>query len=161
MFEAYKEDNLKSVTVFNLPYSAFLARKAILSRGLIYDVHVHTGDFLKDELPTGFDSILYSRVLCDWDPKVCLMQFQKARRALVKGGKLIINECFFEGNRDFSIAWEFRNIAYDDFGRAIYKPLEVYRKLLSHAGFKIIKVSSMIDDAFYSVVEAVVLDDTI
>jgi hypothetical protein len=92
MFEIYKDDELKKVTVFNLPNSAFLARKAIAAKGLKYDVSVHEGDFLIDELPTGFDRILYSRVLCDWSPEVCLMQFQKANRALLPGGKLIINE---------------------------------------------------------------------
>jgi hypothetical protein len=45
-----------------------------------------------------------------------------------------------EGNLEFSISWEYRYIFYDTFGRAMYKPLEVYRKLLSDAGFEIIKV---------------------
>jgi hypothetical protein len=84
------------------------------------------------------------------------MQFQKARRALVPGGKLIINEGFLEGNLEFSISWEYRYIFYDTFGRAMYKPLDVYRSLLREAGFEIIKVSPMTEDAFYSVIEAVV-----
>jgi acetylserotonin N-methyltransferase len=123
-----------------LPNSAFIARKAIAAKGLEHDVTVHEGDFLVDELPTGFDRILYSRVLCDWSPEVCMMQFQKARRALAPGGKLIINEGFLEGNLELSISWEYRYIFYDTFGRAMYKPLEVYRKLLSEAGFVVIKV---------------------
>jgi hypothetical protein len=85
------------------------------------------------------------------------MQFQKSRRALAPGGKLIINEGFLEGNLEFSISWEYRYIFYDTFGRAMYKPLDVYRKLLAEAGFEIIKVSPMTDDAFYSVIEAVVV----
>lgn len=124
---------------------------------MIYDVQVHQGDFLRDELPTGFDRILYSRVLCDWSPDVCLMQFQKVRRALVPGGKIIINEVLLEGNVDFCITWEFGHIFTDTYGRALFKPLEVYRKLLREAGFEITKISPMIDDAFYSVIEAVVL----
>jgi len=83
--------------------------------------------------------------------------FEKSRRALVPGGKLVINEAFVEGNLDYSISWEFRYIFYDTFGRAMFKPLDVYRKLLNDAGFKIAKVYPMLDDAFYSVIEAVAI----
>ena len=82
------------------------------------------------------------------------MLFHKVRRALAPGGKLIINEAFFEGNEDYCTSWEFRYIFYDSFGRELFKPLEYYRTLLAQAGFKIVRVSPMIDDAFYSVVEA-------
>ena len=77
---------------------------------------VHQGDFLKEELPGGFDRVLFSRVLTDWTPKVCLMLFEKARRALAPDGRLVINEAFVEGNLDYAIAWEFRYIFYDTFG---------------------------------------------
>ena len=123
-------------------------------KGLPHRVTVHEGDFLQEELPGGFDRILFSRVLTDWTPNVCLMLFEKARRALAPGGRLVINEAFVDGNLDYSIAWEFRYIFYDTFGRAMFKPLAVYQRLLADAGFEIIKVSPMLDDAFYSVVEA-------
>jgi hypothetical protein len=157
IYEAYNEKNLTNVTVFNLKNSAILARKAITRMGMIYDVKVHEGDFLRDELPTGFDRILFSRVLCDWPPDVCLKLFQKSKRALFQGGKIVINEALLDGNIDLGITWELRNLFCDTKGRALWKPLEVYRNLLREAGFEIINVSPMIDDAFYSVVEAVVV----
>jgi hypothetical protein len=125
--------------------------------GMIYDVKVLEGDFLRYELPTGFDRILYSRVLCDWPPDICLMLFHKSKRALFQGGKIVINEALLDGNIDLCIAWEFRHIFCDTYGRALFKPLEVYSYLLREAGFEISKVSPMIDDAFYSVIEAVVI----
>ncbi len=142
------------VTVFNLPASAHIARRVIATKGCAHRVTVHEGDFLQEELPGGFDRVLFSRVLTDWTPNVCLMLFEKARRALAPGGRLVINEAFVDGNLDYSIAWEFRYIFYDTFGRAMFKPLAVYQRLLADAGFEIIKVSPMLDDAFYSVVEA-------
>jgi hypothetical protein len=39
----------------------------------------------------------------------------------------------------------------------MFKPLDVYRKLLNDAGFKIAKVYPMLDDAFYSVIEAIAI----
>jgi predicted O-methyltransferase YrrM len=142
------------VTVFNLPASAHIARRIIAAKGCADRVTVHEGDFLNEELPGGFDRVLFSRVLTDWTPNVCLMLFEKARRALTPDGRLVINEAFVDGNLDYSIAWEFRYIFYDTFGRAMFKPLAVYERLLADAGFEIVKISPMLDDAFYSVVEA-------
>ena len=69
------------VTVFNLPASAFLARQNIAARGCGDRVKVYEGDFLKDELPRGYDRVMFSRVLTDWTPNVCQMLFEKSRRA--------------------------------------------------------------------------------
>jgi predicted O-methyltransferase YrrM len=142
------------VTVFNLPASAALARRTIVERRFAPRVTVHEGNFLEDELPGGFDRVLFSRVLTDWAPSVCRMLFEKSRRALAPGGVLVINEALVDGNLDYTIAWEFRYIFYDTFGRAMFKPLGVYQQLLADAGFAITKVSPMLDDAFYSVIEA-------
>ena len=88
---------------------------------------------------------------------MCRMLFEKARRALVRNGRLVINEALVEGNLDYTIAWEFRYIFYDTFGRALFKPLSMYQQLLEETGFQIVKVSPMLDDAFYSVIEAILL----
>ena len=98
---------------------------------------------------------MFSRVLTDWTPNVCQMLFEKSRRALSKGGQLIINEALVDGNLDYSLSWEFRYIFYDTFGRAMFKPFAVYQELLAHAGFEVIRVAPMLDDAFYNVIQAV------
>lgn len=142
------------VTVFNLPASAYLARRNISDRNAQGRVRVQEGDFLKDELPAGYDRILFSRVLTDWAPEVCRMLFDKAARALEPGGRLIINEAFVDGNLDYAVSWEFRYLFYDTFGRALFKPLSVYEELLEAAGFRIAAYSPMRDSAFYSVIQA-------
>lgn len=142
------------VTVFNLPASAALARQNIASRGCTERVQVHAGDFLHEELPGGFDRVMFSRVLTDWTPHVCRQLLEKARRALLPGGKLIINEALVDGNEDYALSWEFRYLFYDSFGRAMFKPLRVYEELLRQAGFEPTRVSPMIDEAFYHVIEA-------
>jgi len=143
------------VTVFNLPDSAYLARQFIAEWKCGDRMAVHEGDFLKDELPTGFDGVLLSRVVTDYTPKTCLMLFEKAHRALEGNGRLIINEALVDGNNDYAISWEFRYLFYDTFGRAAFKSLAVYQSLLEDAGFDVVDVSPMLDDAFYSVIQAV------
>lgn len=145
-------------TVFNLPASAYIARRIIHERSCSDRVDVCEGDFNTDEFPEGYDAIMFSRVLTDWSPAVCKMLFEKVRRALVPGGKLVINEAFVEGNMDYAISWEFRYVHYDTFGRRLFKEFAVYQGLLEEVGFEITKVTPMTDHAFYSVVEAVPVD---
>lgn len=145
------------VTVFNLPVSAELARTHIAERHMNDRVHVHEGDFFKDEFPTGFDHVLFNRTLADWQPTVCKMLFDQVRRSMAPGAKLVINEAMLEGNTDFTLAWEFRYIFYDSYGRALFKPLSVYQQLLEDAGFRITHVTPMRNEAFYSVIEAEVM----
>jgi predicted O-methyltransferase YrrM len=154
LFQAYKDDGF-TATVFNLPASASLAIRNIQANGLTdKQVNVCTGDFLQDELPQGYDRVMFSRVMTDWTPDVVRSLMLKAKRALSPGGRLVINEFMLEGNADACVAWEFRYIFYDSFGRFLFKPLELYLGLLEETGFKVVNVSPMLDDAFYSVIEA-------
>ncbi len=143
------------VTVFNLPASAYIARRIIGEKGMADRVDVHEGDFLKEELPGPFDRVMFSRVLTDWAPDVCRDVLGKAARALAPGGRVVINEALLEGNRDYALSWEFRYIFYDTFGRFVYKSLPFYESILRDAGLKIDRVTPMTDNAFYSVIEAV------
>ena len=142
------------VTVFNLAASACIARRTIAGHEKAQAVTVHEGNFLKDELPAGFDRVLFSRVLTDWAPDVCVMLLEKARRALADGGRVVIVEALVDGNLDCAISWEFRYVFYDSFGRAVFKPLRVYCELLADAGLEVVRVTPMTDDTFYSVIEA-------
>lgn len=153
-----KASTIPCVTVFNLPASAEIAQRRIVAEDEEEHINVVTGDFFKDEFPGGYDRVLFSRVLTDWTPKVCKMLLEKARRALAPGGRLVINEAFAEGNQDYFIAWEFRYIYYDTFGRVLFKPIEIYESLLKETGFRIVSVSPMLDNAFYSVLVAEAVD---
>lgn len=148
------------VTVFNLPNSAELAIENIKRNNLEEYVSVHIGDFLKDELPLGFDRVMYSRVLTDWTPNICKILLQKAKNSLNPNGKIVINEAFNEGNWDYATAWEMRYVYYDTFGRYLFKPVETYKLLFQEIGCKVVEYHPMLDSAFYSVLVAGV-DDTI
>lgn len=146
------------VTVFNLPASAYIARRVIGEKNKMDKVSVYEGDFLNEELPKGYDRVMYSRVLTDWTPEVCTMLLEKAKKSLNPGGKVVINEALLDGNTEYSIAWEFRYIFYDTFGRNMYKTLDHYETILEKAGLKIDNVTPMIDNAFYNVIESVPIE---
>jgi SAM-dependent methyltransferase len=142
------------VTVFNLPASADLARARIAREKLESRVSVVEGNFLEDGLPKGFDRVVFSRVLADWDPAVCQMLLTKAHASLNPGGSVVISEPFDDTNRDLAICWEFRYTFYDDFGVQTYKSIAQYRAMLKNAGFSEMKVIDRIDDTLYGVLTA-------
>lgn len=126
------------VTVFNLPAAATLCRRTIGDAGLSHRVHVIDGDFRTDAFPTGFELVMFSRVMADWSPAVCRMLMQKAHAALAPGGHLLIAEPLRDENPDLAIAWEHSYLPYDDFGANVYKKRATYQQLLAETGFRVI-----------------------
>lgn len=152
------------VSVFNLPNSAQLARDNIRLHSCPANndcVCVIEGDFVKDHsLPAGHDCIMFSRVLADWSPEDSGMMLKKARDALISGpkrggkGRLIISEPLMEGNRNLCLAWEYRYIFSDNFGKSCYKSINTYVDILTKLGFSIRNITPMTDDNFYTVIVA-------
>ncbi len=143
------------ITVFNLPYSAYLARGKITREGLADRITVVEGDFLSEKpLPSGFDLVLWSRVFTDWPVEVVQKMMEKTRNSLIPGGRIVICEPLLEGNEDFVTAWEFRYIFYDDFGVAAFKTRSVYEQLLTQVGFELSGFSDADEESFYSVILA-------
>jgi len=144
-----------NITVFNLPYSAYLAHRKITQEGLTDRITIVEGDFLSEEpLPGGFELVLWSRVFSDWPVEVVQKLLKKTYEALIPGGQVVISEPLLDGNEDFVIGWEFRYIFYDDFGVAVYKTRATYEQLLAEAGFELSSFSDMDNESFYGVIIA-------
>lgn len=145
------------VTVFNLPAAATLGRRTVAASGLEGRVHIHSGDFRIDTFPTGFELVMFSRVMADWSPDVCRMLMQKAHAALEPKGLLLIAEPLRDDNPDLAIVWEQSYLPYDDFGASVYKPIAIYEKLLSETGFRLLQSHGR-DDTIHSVLVAQRID---
>jgi SAM-dependent methyltransferase len=125
------------ITVYNLPHSAELARKKIASSERTEQVNVYEGDFLKDKtFPTGYDYILFCRVLWDWSLATDRKLLQMAYDALPPGGHVAICEAFRETYQDFALGEEYRYILWNDVEVALFKTTDEYISLLTEIGFK-------------------------
>lgn len=76
-----------------------IARKGIAKRGLADRVDVIAGDMFEAELPGGFDVVLLSNVLHDWEDPVAEALLAKAARALPSGGMLLLHDAFLDANK--------------------------------------------------------------
>ncbi|WP_197284918.1 methyltransferase [Sciscionella sediminilitoris] len=80
-------------TVFDLPHVCRIAEGKAAEAGLNLRVGTVAGDFLNDEaLPDGYDVLLLSMILHDWDEETGRALLGKCRKALVPGGTIIISE---------------------------------------------------------------------
>lgn len=81
-----------SATVFNLPWSESLIRATADGHQVADQLTAHRGDFLHDELPTGFDVVVFARMLSDWPDDVVARLLQMARKSLLTGGRIVAVE---------------------------------------------------------------------
>jgi SAM-dependent methyltransferase len=86
-------------TVYERPPVDAIARRSIAKRECTDRVSVLAGDMFEGELPGGFDVILLSNVLHDWDDPVAKALLAKAARALSPGGLLLVHDAFLDADK--------------------------------------------------------------
>ena len=81
-------------TVFDLPMPIEIARENIAKNGLTGRVDTLAGNFLKDEIGTGYDFIWISQILHSHDEEQSRFIIAKAVAALAPGGTLAIQDFY-------------------------------------------------------------------
>lgn len=126
-------------TVYNVPLAAELARNTIEAKGLNGKVAVLEGNFIdEDSFPSGYDLILFSRVLFDWDESLCRKLLRMAYQALPEKGMVAVCEFFKDEADPACLVAEYRYIFFDAFAVDIMKTPEEYHAMLKEIGFTII-----------------------
>jgi 3-hydroxy-5-methyl-1-naphthoate 3-O-methyltransferase len=126
-----------SGTVFDLERICPIAEKKILEAGLEEVIDTHAGDFRTDEcLPGGYDVILLSSILHDWDEATGRSLLRKCWQALEPGGVLLICELLLNPERSGppTAALMGLNMIVQTVGGRNYSESE-YLEWLAQAGF--------------------------
>jgi 16S rRNA G1207 methylase RsmC len=130
-------------TVYNLPSAVEIALENIVSQNLNQHVSVFAGDFIEEEaLPSGFDLIVFTRVLFDWNKVVCEKLLRMAYEALPEEGMIVICELFKDDYKDVCLTCEYRYLFIDSLDAHVMKYYHEYHELLQKIGFKLIKKQS-------------------
>ena len=150
--ELWRDFPQLNITVFNLPTPVDMLRETAARLGASDRVLGVPGDFRYDDLPVGYDMVMFSRVLADWPPELCRALLQKAHRSLQPGGRLVICEPLADQNPDLALSWEHSYLPYDDFGLNVYKPLSLYQKMLAETGFTVTAIHPRDDNTIHCVI---------
>jgi len=81
-----------TATVYDLPSTRCFAEKTIASFGLSDRITFLDGDFISDDVPTGFDAAWLSHILHGEGPEGCAVILKRAVAALEPGGVLMVQE---------------------------------------------------------------------
>ncbi len=89
-----------TATVYDLPTTRRFAEKTIASFGLSDRITFQEGDFIGDDVPTGFDVAWLSHILHGEGPEGCAVTLQRAVAALEPGGMLMVQEFILDDNME-------------------------------------------------------------
>ncbi|GAA2693216.1 methyltransferase [Streptomyces lunalinharesii] len=131
-----------SATVLDLPPVCELARQKISEAQLEGIVDARPGDFHHDPaLPAGYDAIVLSMILHDWDEDANRVLLRKCRAALPSGGVVLICELLLNDERTGppTAALMGMNMLIETEGGKNYSGAE-YRTWLLDAGFTRVEV---------------------
>jgi 2-polyprenyl-3-methyl-5-hydroxy-6-metoxy-1,4-benzoquinol methylase len=127
-----------SVTLFDMPQTIKIA-KEIIKGSKVKGIDFIEGDFISDDIGSGYDLIFISQVLHAFSEDDCFNIIRKAKEALNPKGRVVIQEFYIEKNRTsppqsalFSV-----NMLVNTQGRC-YAPSEM-KQWLAKAGLKNIR----------------------
>ncbi|MEJ5169522.1 MAG: methyltransferase, partial [Fimbriimonadales bacterium] len=137
-------------TLFDLPEVIPMARRRLEQEGLLDRVTLVAGDLHTDRLPEGHDLVLLSAIIHMNDPRQNLELFQKCRRALVPGGRLVVRDHLMSEDRTSprSGALFAVNMLVGTAGGRTYSLSEL-TALLTEAGFeppRVLEATGTMDD---------------
>jgi ubiquinone/menaquinone biosynthesis C-methylase UbiE len=124
------------VDVYNLPEVSPLVAEKIERCNGGDRLNFVGGDFLQETLPTGYDVILFVRVLHDWPAHITRELLTKAYNALAPNGKIVICEEFRTSERlAIQFFWNYFLIGVDSCVSRL-REIEFYHRCLSEIGFE-------------------------
>jgi len=138
------------VTLFDRPVTIPIARKVIAAEG-VEGIHFIEGDFVKDDIGSGYDLILASQIChCIGESENRLL-VSKCRNALNESGRLVIQEFILDRDHTTPLSgalFSVNMLVSNDNGRA-YSPEEMSTWLID-AGFSDIRMIHRADTVLIS-----------
>jgi cyclopropane fatty-acyl-phospholipid synthase-like methyltransferase len=86
-------------TVFDLPQPIEIAKENIRRHGLIDRVNTRAGNFLKDDIGSGYDFVWISQILHSHTEEQCRLIIDKSAAALNPGGQLVLQDFLLNDDR--------------------------------------------------------------
>lgn len=131
-----------SATVYDLPFVTEIAQLKIAEAGLSKRITTRSGDFFADpSYPSGYDVILLSMIMHDWNEKEDREILHKCHEALAPGGAVVVSELLVNDEKTgpAPAALMSLNMLIETVGGRNYTAAEL-RSWLSDIGYRDIRV---------------------
>ena len=138
------------VTLFDQPVTIPLARKIIASEG-VAEINFMEGDFVKDDIGSGYDLILASQICHCISESENQALMHKCRNALNAGGRLVIQEFILDKDHTTPLSgalFSVNMLVSNEGGRAY--SLDEISTWLTKAGFSDIQIIDQSDTVLIS-----------
>ncbi len=87
------------VALMDFPATLRISKSIIAEAGLTSHIRLIPGDFMKDELGSGYDMIFISQIFHAYSPEECMAVLRKCRVSLNKGGRVVVQEFYLDESR--------------------------------------------------------------
>lgn len=125
--------------LFDLPAVVARAAPALAEAGLTDRVRLHGGDFLRDPLPGGMDTVTLVRVLHDHDDPAALGLLRRAHAALEPGGALLVAEPMAGTTGAAGMADAYLDLYLWAMGQGVTRSAARITEMLTAAGFESVR----------------------
>jgi SAM-dependent methyltransferase len=127
------------VTIFDIPVVCDIGTERVAGSGLGDRINFVSGDARVDTLPSGFDAVVFSSVLCDHETEIVNLFLQKAYASLKRGADIVIWEPYkFDIEHD---GYSEADMDLFPFAPTLGPP-DRYVDLLPAAGFEMLRTST-------------------
>ncbi|ASB62382.1 hypothetical protein SC22_05155 [Bacillus sp. A053] len=143
------------IDILNLPSACSIIEETLSRWNTMSKITVFPANFLQDKFPQGYDKILFSRVLVDWEDAVVCMLLKKAFNALKPKGEIYILERINKPD-GISRSW-LTFMAMGIEAHVFARSFDEWEKLLGTEGFS--NISKITDGSFegYGIIKAIKL----
>lgn len=128
------------VTLMDFPATLRISKRVITETGLKSRIGLIPGDFMKDEMGSGYDMIYVSQIFHAYSPEDCVALLRKCHASLNKGGRVVIQEFYLDESKTGPLQgaiFAINMLVNTERGRT-YTPIEMSR-WMKKTGFRDIK----------------------
>jgi len=129
-------------TILDLPVICKIAEGYISEAGLSNQINTYPANFFADAFPTGYDAVLFSNIIHDWEWEKCQHLVKSSFEALPKGGRIYIHEMLLNDTKDGPAAATSYSMCMIWWAKGKQLSASEVNQLLLEAGFEDVSITS-------------------
>lgn len=139
-------------TILDLPAVCKIAEGYISKAGFSHQIGTYSANFFTDAFPAGYDAVLFSNIIHDWEWEKCQHLAKSSFEALPKGGRIYIHEMLLNDTKDGPATAASYSMCMIWWAKGKQFSASEVNQLLENAGFEDVSITST--HSYFSLVSA-------